>query len=123
MWLTNCCSSMSCNPAEFAKAQCWLQRHMTHVRNCPCMSPSAPVHKTPRSHTQSDLVKVFVGPGHEPHEVSRISGVGFKAHGLVAWGKDLILLDSDNGALVSLDTESGEVYDLYQVWSRGRLPA
>lgn len=65
---------------------------------------------------QSDLVKVFVGPGGQPaHEVSRITGVGSKAHGAVAWGSDLIMLDSDSGALVSLDTRTGDVFDLYMV--------
>lgn len=68
-------------------------------------------------HTQSDLVKVFVGPGGaEPHEVSRISSVGTKAHGLVAWGhRDLLMLDSDYGALVSVDVATGNMYDLYVV--------
>lgn len=72
---------------------------------CACLPPCA----------QSDLVKVFVGPGSPPHEVSRITAVGTKAHGVVAWGSDLVMLDSDNGALVSLDTEGGDVYDLYMV--------
>lgn len=66
---------------------------------------------------QSDLVKVYVGPGREPQEVSRITSVGTKAHGLVSWGKDILMLDSDNGALVSLDVASGDVYDLYMVSS------
>jgi hypothetical protein len=65
--------------------------------------------------SQSDLVKVYVGPGREAHEVSRIASVGTKAHGLVSWGKDILMLDSDNGALVSLDVASGDVYDLYMV--------
>lgn len=64
---------------------------------------------------QSDLVKVYIGPGHEPHEVSRINSIGAKAHGLVSWGKDILMLDSDNGALVLLDVASGDVYDLYMV--------
>lgn len=64
---------------------------------------------------QSDLVKVFIGQGSPPHEASRISGVGTKAHGVVAWGSDLIMLDSDNGVLVSLDTETGDVFDLWMV--------
>jgi hypothetical protein len=58
---------------------------------------------------------MFVGPGFEPHEVSRIESVGAKAHGLVAWGRDLLMLDSDNGALVTVDVETGDVYDLYMV--------
>lgn len=67
--------------------------------------------------SQSDLVKVYVGPDHEPHEVSRIVSVGTKAHGLVAWGMELLLLDSDSGALVTLDVETGDVFDLYMVSS------
>lgn len=65
---------------------------------------------------QSDLVKVFVGRGAAPHEVSRISSVGSKAHGLVAWGpRDLLMLDSEYGALVSVDVATGNVYDFYVV--------
>jgi hypothetical protein len=70
---------------------------------------------------QSDLVKVYVGPDAQPHEVSRISSVGSKAHGLVAWGpRDLLMLDSDYGALVSVDVATGHVYDLYVVSFVGR---
>jgi hypothetical protein len=60
---------------------------------------------------------VYVGPGAPPHEVSRIRNIGRKAHGLVAWGKrgELILLDSDNGMLVSLDPEIGDEVELWQV--------
>lgn len=68
---------------------------------------------------QSDLVKVYVGPSSPPHEVSRIRNIGSKAHGLVAWGRQgqqqLILLDSDNAALVSLDPATGDEVELWQV--------
>lgn len=66
---------------------------------------------------QSDLVKVYVGPDAPPKEVSRIRNIGRKAHGLVAWGKrgELIALDSDNGLLVSLDPDTGDEVELWQV--------
>jgi hypothetical protein len=70
---------------------------------------------------QSDLVKVYVGPSGPPHEVSRIRNVGRKAHSLVAWGKrgELIFLDSDNAMLVSLDPETGDEVELWQVSLKG----
>jgi hypothetical protein len=66
---------------------------------------------------QSDLVKIYVGPNGPPREVSRIRNVGRKAHGLVAWGKrgELILLDSDNAMLVSLDPATSDEVELWQV--------
>lgn len=71
---------------------------------------------------QSDLVKVYVGPDSPPHEVRRITAVGAKAHGLLSWGRELIMLDSDTGALVSLDPHTGDVFDLYMVsWLVGWL--
>lgn len=86
-----------------------------------CLPPSPP--------PQSDLVKVFVGRGAAPHEVSRISSVGTKAHGLVAWGRrGLLMLDSEYGALVSVDVATGNVYDIWvvrlktqgvEVWGEG----
>ncbi|WIA37366.1 hypothetical protein OEZ86_014294 [Tetradesmus obliquus] len=73
----------------------------------------------------SDLVKVYVGPSSPPHEVSRIRNIGSKAHGLVAWGRQgqqqLILLDSDNAALVSLDPATGDEVELWQVPEEGKF--
>lgn len=65
---------------------------------------------------QSDLVKVHVGDASTPpHEVQRLLHVGRKAHGLVAWGRELILLDSEAAVLVSLDPATQAVYDLWHV--------
>jgi hypothetical protein len=67
------------------------------------------------STTQSDLVKVYVGPSGQAREVLRLKHIGWKAHGLVSWGKELILLDSDRAVLVSLDPDTNDAYELWGV--------
>lgn len=91
---------------------------LSHFTGNPTAAAAAGTAATQLHTLQSDLVKVFVGPGSEPHEVVRIESVGAKAHGVVAWGRDLLMLDSDNGALVTVDVETGDVYDLYMVSQR-----
>ena len=47
--------------------------------------------------------------------IDRIEGVGRKAHGLVRWGRGLLLLDSERGALAWLDPVAREVTELWRV--------
>lgn len=60
---------------------------------------------------------MYVGPDGPAREVDRLKNIGRKAHGLVAWGNSglLILLDSDNGMLVSMDPSTGDEVELWQV--------
>lgn len=66
-------------------------------------------------------MKVYVGLDKAAHEVSRIKNIGQKAHGCVAWGNadDLIMLDSENGMLVSLNSRTGEEFELWKVGGMG----
>lgn len=41
--------------------------------------------------------------------------MGTKAHGLAVWDKHLLLLDSEGGALVRLDTAANQTARLWQV--------
>lgn len=55
----------------------------------------------PCSLPQSDIVRVDTTQ--EPPAIAgRLEGVGTKAHGLVPWRNHLIMLDSDNGALIAV---------------------
>ena len=47
----------------------------------------------------------------------RIKGVGAQAHGAVLWRQRVLCLDSGRGALVSVDTDSGQATRLWQVHS------
>jgi outer membrane protein assembly factor BamB len=110
--------SFTCGQPNLALASSgWPLAHLA----CLCMQPYGwvpghgnSVNKSTHS-SQSDLVKVFVGPDQPAHEVSRITGVGLKAHGLVAWGRELLLLDSDSGALVTLNPDTGDMLDVWVV--------
>eukprot|EP00775_Hariotina_reticulata_P013388 gene13388-13515_t len=70
---------------------------------------------------ESDLVKVYVGPNGPAKEVSRLQHVGRKAHGLVSWGRELILLDSDRAVLVSLAPDTSDAYELWGVPEEGKF--
>lgn len=59
---------------------------------------------------QSMLVEVEVETG---IELQRLSEIGFKSHGIVFWKDSIIALDSDNSALMRIDTELGTVTHLW----------
>jgi hypothetical protein len=63
---------------------------------------------------QSDVVLVDVSAP-VAREVRRLKGVGQKAHGLVSWRGSFLMLDSENGALQSVDPLTGDATRLWQV--------
>lgn len=50
-----------------------------------------------------------------PEEKLRFTGVGDKAHGCVLWRNVLVMLDSDNGALVTLDPKESDILTIWTV--------
>lgn len=65
--------------------------------------------------TQSELAKVDVKSG---DVVKRLKGIGTKAHSIVKWGPLLLVLDSDSGALIRVDPETGATTQLWKVGKR-----
>ena len=60
----------------------------------------------------------MVDPG-SGEVVRRVAGVGEKSHGLVFWDKVIVMLDSDHGALMTLDPATGNTTRLWQVKGAG----
>ncbi|KAG2501830.1 hypothetical protein HYH03_000329 [Edaphochlamys debaryana] len=63
---------------------------------------------------KSEAVKIDLRSKPEPRVVATAKDVGTKAHGLVAWRGRLVVLDSERGALVTVDPGSGEVTKIWQ---------
>ena len=56
---------------------------------------------------QSDIARIDMSSS-EPKVTGQITGVGDKAHGLVQWHDEIIMLDSENSALVSVEHVLGQ---------------
>ena len=53
--------------------------------------------------------------------VLRHRGIGSHAHGIVLWQQDILCLDSEGGALVSVERDSGSRSVLWRVRMAGLL--
>ncbi|GLC58284.1 hypothetical protein PLESTB_001341600 [Pleodorina starrii] len=62
---------------------------------------------------KSDAVKIDPNADPRPRVTREVKHVGLKAHGLVAWRRQFVMLDSENGALVAVDPDTGAVR---QIW-------
>lgn len=69
---------------------------------------------------KSDVVKVDMQRS-PPRVVLRIKNVGDKAHGLVLWEHQFVMLDSENGGLILMDPTDGTVEELWQVPEGGKF--
>ncbi|GIL81892.1 hypothetical protein Vretimale_1469 [Volvox reticuliferus] len=63
---------------------------------------------------KSDAVKIDPNADPRPRVVAEVKEVGLKAHGLVFWRGQFVMLDSENGALVAVDPATGAVRHLWQ---------
>jgi hypothetical protein len=75
---------------------------------------------------QSDAVKIDPNADPRPRVTAEVKHVGLKAHGLVLWQDQFVMLDSENGALVAVEPASGSVRQIWKVRSavaRGALRA
>ncbi len=62
--------------------------------------------------SQSDVVLMDTKSG---AQAVRHNHVGTHAHGLVIWGKTLLILDSGHSALVGIDSSTGQKETFWQV--------
>ncbi|GIL43818.1 hypothetical protein Vafri_1420 [Volvox africanus] len=63
---------------------------------------------------KSDAVKIDPNADPRPRVVAEVKEVGLKAHGLVSWRGQFVMLDSENGALVVVDPATGAVRHIWQ---------